>query len=92
MKKSEVFEKVKMAGPLPVCIKVKDGWYHGHYYTIPNPEVGGRLGDVKVRDQHGHTQTAWIRPESGVKGLARILLWELWREANERQPGLNFTR
>jgi hypothetical protein len=72
---------VKMKGPLPICIKTEDGkWFNGEYFTIPNPEVGGRLGTVKVRDEKGRVKETWIHPDSGAEGLAHLLLWELSRE------------
>ena len=35
-------ERVKMAGPFPICIKTEDSkWFNGEYFTIPDPMLVG---------------------------------------------------
>ena len=56
-------ERVKMAGPFPICIKPEDGkWFNGKYFTIPDPHAGGSMGTVRVRDEKGRVKETWIRP------------------------------
>ena len=71
-------EKVKMAGPLPICIKTEDGtWFNGEYFTIRPPCWWESMGTVRVRDEKGRVKETWIRPNSSAEGLARILLREM---------------
>ena len=60
-------ERVKMAGPFPLCIKTEDGkWFNGEYFTIPDPNAGGSMGTVRVRDEKG-------------PGFARTAAPKVWR-------------
>jgi len=80
-----VTERVKMAGPFPICIKTEDGkWFNGEYFTIPDPHAGGSMGTVRVRDEEGRVKETWIRPNSSAEGLARILLREMWNDPEGR--------
>jgi hypothetical protein len=87
-----VTERVKMAGPFPICIKTEDGkWFNGEYFTIPDPHAGGSMGTVRVRDEKGRVKETWIRPNSSAEGLARILLREMWNDreglfVSQRRP------
>ena len=64
-------ERVKMAGPFPICIKTEDSkWFNGEYFTIPDPHAGGSMGTVRVRDEEG----ALRRP-----GFARTAAPKVWR-------------
>jgi hypothetical protein len=59
-----VTERVKMAGPFPICIKTEDGkWFNGEYFTIPDPHAGGSMGTVRVRDEKGRVKETWSSPE-----------------------------
>ncbi|OLB77897.1 MAG: hypothetical protein AUI16_05020 [Alphaproteobacteria bacterium 13_2_20CM_2_64_7] len=78
-----VTERVKMAGPFPICIKTEDGkWFNGEYFTIPDP--GGSTGTVRVRDEKGRVKETWIHTNSGSEGLAHILLREMWNDPEGR--------
>jgi len=81
-----VTERVKMAGPFPICIKTEDTkWFNGEYFTIPDPHAGGSMGTVRVRDEKGRVKETWIRPtNSSAEGLARILLREMWNDPEGR--------
>ena len=85
-------ERVKMAGPFPICIKAEDGrWFNGEYFTVPDPHAGGSMGTVRVRDEKGRVKETWVRPNSGAEGLARILLREMWNDrerlfVSQRRP------
>jgi hypothetical protein len=80
-----VTERVKMAGPFPICIKAEDGkWFNGEYFTIPDPHAGGSMGTVRVRDEKGRVKETWIRPNSSAEGLARSLLREMWNDPEGR--------
>jgi len=80
-----VTERVKMAGPFPICIKTEDGKrFNGEYFTIPDPHAGGSMGTVRVRDEKGRVKETWIRPNSSAEGLAHILLREMWHDPEGR--------
>jgi len=87
-----VTERVKMAGPFPICIKPEDGkWFNAEYCTIPDPHAGGSMGTVRVRDEKGRVKETWIRQNSSAEGLARILLREMWNDreglfVSQRRP------
>jgi hypothetical protein len=80
-----VTARVKMAGPFPIRIKTEGGkWFNGEYFTIPDPNAGGSMGTVRVRDEKGRVKETWIRPNSSAEGLARILLREMWNDFEGR--------
>jgi hypothetical protein len=80
--------KVEITGPYPISIETPDGLFRGEYVTYPYLDVpDDALGAVKVRDQIGRTKQTWIHPGSGVRGLAIVLLWELYRQRSDGSVG-----